>query len=324
MDEFALIQKFFQPLQDGSSASASNDFLIKIGDDAAVWKGQGNLAFSIDTLVEGVHFTSDIRPEDLGYRVLAVNLSDMAAMAAQPLFFTLAITLPRSDPEWLRRFASGLGELASQHNVLLVGGDTTCGPLTISVQIHGSCPNPIKRSAALVSDDVYVTGYLGDAAAGLKLWLETKSEGVTDTHQYLLQRFHRPTARVELATVLSPYLNSMLDVSDGLVSDLGHIAKTSDVDINIDTRLIPISHQLSSYFSEEEALKAALTGGDDYELAFTASSSYRSAIEEISNKFSIPVTRVGVVLEKGDPDCSGSVLLSPESFQLDKGGYNHF
>ncbi|GAA3910433.1 thiamine-phosphate kinase [Litoribacillus peritrichatus] len=324
MDEFALIQKFFHPLQGEDDDSSAEDFILKIGDDAAVWKGQGNLAFSIDTLVEGVHFTPDIPPEDLGYRVLAVNLSDLAAMAATPSFFTLAITLPEANPVWLEQFAQGMKTLAVHHGIALVGGDTTRGPLTITVQVHGDCPKPIKRSGACVGDDVYVTGFPGDAASGLKIWLDKRAQNLTETEAYLVDRFHRPTPRVELAQQLAPYLNSMLDVSDGLVSDLGHIAKASDVDLQVQVDWVTPSDQNVTCVGADSALKLALTGGDDYELAFTAPQKYRQEIADIAAQTGLPVTLIGRVHDKAEADRFGRVSLFPESYAVKQGGYNHF
>lgn len=322
MDEFTLIKTLFQPLQElGREEQASSSFLKKIGDDAAVWKGQGNLAFSIDTLVEGVHFTPDIPPDDLGYRCLAVNLSDLAAMSATPLFYTLAITLPKVEQAWLSAFVSGMENLARQHQIPLVGGDTTKGPLTITIQAHGSCPDPVYRDGAKVGDDVYVSGSLGDAAAGLKLWLDRNTLTLDEHKNYLIQRFHRPTPRVELGDALSGVAHAMLDVSDGLLADLTHIAEASDVSIMVDAHLLPLSDALLNSFDKHQAVECALTGGDDYELAFTAPVETCDAVQFLSKTLNIPITRVGSVASS---NTEASVQVKNAVIDVTRLGYNHF
>lgn len=327
MDEFTLIKTLFQPLQElGQEENASSSFLKKIGDDAAVWKGQGNLAFSIDTLVEGVHFTPDIPPEDLGYRCLAVNLSDLAAMSAVPLFYTLAITLPKVDSVWLTDFVSGMKTLAQDYQIPLVGGDTTKGPLTITIQAHGSCPKPVYRDGAKVEDDVYVSGTLGDAAGGLALWLD-KSEWIhDDSYRYLIQRFHRPTPRINLGCSLSDVAHAMLDVSDGLLADLTHIAHASDVSIVVNASALPISDSLRACFSEQQALEWALSGGDDYELAFTAPKAARAKLQALSRALNVPISRIGRVTASKDGALDGCSRVRVENASVDvtRPGYNHF
>ncbi len=332
MDEFTLIKTLFQPLQTvgQTQQDPEHGFLKKIGDDAAVWKGQGNLAFSIDTLVEGVHFTPDIPPEDLGYRCLAVNLSDLAAMAATPAFYTLAITLPSVDLPWISSFVQGIRTLAEQHDVPLVGGDTTRGPLTITLQAHGLCPQPVYREGACPGDDVYVSGTLGDAAAGLKLWLNReerhKDHNPAQSDSYLIERFHRPTPRIALGQALAGVATAMLDVSDGLLADLSHIAEASQVQLTVDARRLPLSSALVERFGESQASEWALTGGDDYELAFTAPRSAREILRQIAEKLGIQLTRIGQVAERDEMSSGerGSVQVEHALIELGQVGYNHF
>ncbi|GLQ33441.1 thiamine-phosphate kinase [Litoribrevibacter albus] len=330
MDEFALIQTLFQPLQEIGSeenASTGHGFLKKIGDDAAVWKGQGNLAFSIDTLVEGVHFTSDIPPYDLGYRCLAVNLSDLAAMSATPLFYTLAITLPEIHEPWLRAFVDGMRVLAERFHIPLVGGDTTKGPLTITIQAHGLCPHPVYRDGAQVGDDVYVSGSLGDAAAGLHLWLDRDSRSAASTHahskdeDFLIQRFHKPTPRIVLGQALSGIASAMLDVSDGLLADLRHIAEASGVSVVVDAQSLPISDALSRCFEMPQANEWALTGGDDYELAFTAPPDMEQKLQAVAKQSGIAITKIGRIETVNDTQ---KVSVENANVDLTRLGYNHF
>lgn len=325
MDEFELIKTIFHPLQHpaGEGDKSADSFLMKIGDDAAVWKGQGNLAFSIDTLVEGVHFTPDIPPKDLGYRVLAVNLSDLAAMSATPQFFTLAITLPSCQSEWLTQFALGMKALVDQYQIPLVGGDTTKGPLTITIQAHGLTANPVYRSGAQVGDDVYVSGGLGDAAAGLKLWLDGIRKPQSPDQCYLIERFHRPTPRIELGEALASVANAMLDVSDGLVADLSHMATASECIIEVDADKLPLSKSLLNTVDLDQATIWALSGGDDYELAFTVASSQRNRLKKISATLGVPLTRVGSVKPQTDAGKSlVKVINGPK--EIEASGYNHF
>jgi len=330
MDEFELIKTIFHPLQHpaGEGDKSADSFLMKIGDDAAVWKGQGNLAFSIDTLVEGVHFTPDIPPKDLGYRVLAVNLSDLAAMSATPQFFTLAITLPSCQSEWLKLFALGMKELVDQYQIPLVGGDTTKGPLTITIQAHGLTANPVYRSGAQVGDDVYVSGCLGDAAAGLKLWLDGIRNPDSSDQCYLIERFHRPTPRIELGEALATVATAMLDVSDGLVADLSHVATASQCAIELDAGKLPLSESLLKAVDQNQAKTWALSGGDDYELAFTVPSSQRDVLKQISEELGVSLTRIGSVKSPGNANKNNAnknlvnVINGPEAIKTS--GYNHF
>jgi thiamine-monophosphate kinase len=246
-----------------------DDVLLGIGDDAAllaVPAGQV-LAVSTDTLVAGMHFPADTDAFDVGWKSLAVNLSDLAAMGAEPAWATLALTLPQADADWVTQFAAGLAALAQPHRVALVGGDTTQGPLSITLTIHGFVPPGVAlvRSGARAGDGVYVTGTLGDAAAGLRL-----SSARQATPVPLTARLHRPTPRIAQGLLLRGRATACIDVSDGLVADLGHICAASGVGAQIDADALPASPQLIAAFGTDERRALQLAGGDDYELCFTA------------------------------------------------------
>lgn len=326
LGEFDLIREIFQPLQTFTSPDHRDSLVVGIGDDCAVWRNPGNLVFSIDTLVEGVHFTKDIPPSDLAYRALAVCLSDLAAMAAKPSFFTLALTLPDAREGWLKAFAGGLESLARQHHFPLVGGDTTRGPLTITIQVHGTTEQPILRSGARQGDVVYVTGHLGDAAAGLNVWLDKTDTVQFSKHQaYLVERFHRPTPRINESLLIAPFVNAMLDVSDGLLADLGHMAKASDFDIEVDPEKLPISIANRDVSGEQQAKVNALSGGDDYELAFTVASDRVIEFESFCLSHDIDVTKVGSVVAKEAGDKAGVArIIDGSDFQVVQSGYRHF
>ena len=261
MDEFSLISEFFDRRQ------ASNNVIVGIGDDGAVVSaGSEHQVHVFDTLVQGVHFPDDTPAADIAWRAVAVNLSDIAAMGAIPRWMTLGLTLPTADEEWLRRFSEGLFAAADEFKVSLIGGDTTAGPLVVvSVAMIGDAPEaPLLRSGAGVGDAVYVTGTLGDAAGGLALY----QDGVPD--ETLLQRFLRPTPRVDIGRALVGRATAAIDISDGLAGDLYKLIDASGVGADIDVDVLPISKALQARFDSKACRKLALMGGDDYELCFTA------------------------------------------------------
>ena len=278
MSEFSLIERWFTSL-----TPQRDDVSLGIGDDCAVLNcpEQQQLLVSIDTLVEGVHFFADVDPEALGHKALAVNLSDLAAMAATPAWFTLALTLPERNEAWLQRFSQGLLGLAQQHNIQLVGGDTTRGPLSISIQVHGFAERnkAVRRDGAKVGDHIFVSGSLGDAGAALQQrlgsWQATELS-VADK-QYLQQRLERPTPRNNLTALLRRYANAAIDISDGLLADLGHILKRSQVGARINVDQLPLSPVLKK-LTPEQAQGLALMSGDDYELCFTVAAEHVSAV----------------------------------------------
>ena len=270
-DEFSLIARYFAP------------FAPRIGDDCATLELDDGeiLATSIDTLVEGTHFFSDAPPEQVGYRAVVVALSDLAAMGADPRAITLALTLPEADETWVRQFARGVERATGDYDVELIGGDTTRGPLTISVQVMGALRENegIHRGSAQVGDKVFISGPTGDAAAALTV-MAGEWPGHLQHKEYLLRRFYQPTARTELGMQLQGIASSAIDISDGLLADAQHICDESDVGIRIDSQAIPLSAALESVPDHDVALTWALTGGDDYELLFTVPADRQDQVPE--------------------------------------------
>jgi len=263
--EFDIIYRYFSDLGRGEAVDLS------VGDDCAILclaDGE-RLATSVDTVVEGVHFPEDIFPEDLGFRAVSVAASDLAAMGATPLGMTVALTLPGVDELWLNAFSQGLARAVSDYRMPLVGGDTTRGPLTISVQVMGGVPahDALLRGGARVGDGVYVSGTLGDAAGALA-FLNGEWQPGPDHAEFLLDRYNLPRARIALGQQLLGRATAAIDISDGLLADAGHIAAASGVGIRIDPGALPISTALASHSRPEEILSWALGGGDDYELCF--------------------------------------------------------
>lgn len=300
MKEFELIENIFKRAS-MASIEGRQDLILGIGDDCAqvqVPEGQ-HLVFSMDTLVEGRHFPFDADPAAIGYRAVASCVSDLAAMGAKPAFFTLGLTLPDSDPQWLAAFAEGMAELAEPIGLVLVGGDTTKGPLTISLQVHGYIEPEfvVSRAGAKQGDDIYVTGELGDAAAAVPIMTgEMMVKG--DLYEHFYDAYWRPESRLIAAMALKRVVTSMLDISDGLVQDIQHILKASGVGAHIDSSLIPISDVLKQW-QPDSALQLALTGGDDYELCFSAPVSAREEILLITQTLHLPCRKIGQITETG-------------------------
>lgn len=259
-DEFSLIDKYFAPLSD------------KIGDDCALIDIPAGmrLVTSVDTLVENTHFYSDAPPYQIGYRAVVTALSDLAAMGAQPTALTLALTLPDSDESWLHQFSQGLAEALENHQVELIGGDTTRGPLTITVQVFGAVPadNMLTRAGGQAGDKIYVSGPLGDAAAALTV-MNGDWPGARQYREYLLLRFYQPMPRIDLGVQLLDIASACIDISDGLLADAHHLGKASGVKLHIEEDQVPLSTALLSVTDQRQAKQWALTGGDDYELLFT-------------------------------------------------------
>lgn len=251
------------------AAGARADVVLGIGDDGAVLMPPPGheLVVAIDTLVKGVHFPAATAPAAIGWKALAVNLSDLAAMGATPAWAVLALTLPEPDRHFVEAFADGFAQLAGQHHVALVGGDTTRGPLAVSVCVHGFVPRgkALRRDAARVGDGVYVTGTPGDAAAALR-GLDAPGEAA----RVLRERLDRPAPRVAAGSLLRDVAHACIDVSDGLLADLTHICRASGVGVELDVSRLPLSAALLAQVDIDTARTLALTGGDDYELCFTA------------------------------------------------------
>ena len=317
VNEFDLINEYFK-----RNRTRSDEVLVTIGDDAAVIRtsDKKDLVVSIDTLVTGVHFPLNTSPYDIGWKALAVNLSDMAAMAAKPAWFTLALTLPESSRDWLDAFSRGLFSIADQFNLPLVGGDTTRGPLSITIQIAGSVTKDkaVLRSGAQSGDDIYVSGALGDAALALSLL----QAGLTTDRiaSELLARLNRPEPRVKLAMALSELMHSAIDISDGLLADLQHMLTMSSLGAEIDTECLPKSPAfLTTFDSVEAGLGMQLNGGDDYELCFCAAVEHQDKIARIAAECAVSLTRIGKV-------CESQTICDRQGNALDqeRSGYQHF
>ena len=291
MNEFDLIQSYFNWEVTDPSVE------LGVGDDAALFNlNPGHqLVTSTDTLVEGVHFFKDDSPIDIAYKSLAVNLSDMAAMGATAKCYTLSLTIPELDKEWLKDFSSSLKESSKLFHVHLIGGDTTKGPLNISINMMGSIEinSPIKRSGANEGDDIYVSGELGSAALCLKKIKKGEIPLESD-----LNSLNRPIPRLELGSALKNLASSCIDVSDGLEQDLSHILKSSGVGAIIDTQELPLSDSVMHYVKDTNDWSLPLCGGDDYELCFTAGKSKRDKISAISESLGTRVTRIGEIISQ--------------------------
>ena len=315
MNEFALIRQVFMPV---AEATATPAVRLGPGDDGAVQRlpPDTELVFSIDTLVEGVHFPRKYSPRHLGWRSLAVAASDLAAMGADPVCFTLALTLPFSDSIWLKEFALGLSDAAKRFGLALAGGDTTRGPLTLSLQVHGTVPvgQAILRSGARPGDLIGVSGTLGDARAALN-WLD---EASPPRHaSALLDRYHHPEARLALGRLLRGKASAAVDVSDGLLADLSHILAASGAGARLIESAIPRSAALLALHSDD-ALAMALNGGDDYELCFTIAPDRWPLLEEAVSRDELTV--IGEVIAQSGMWLYDGCRDSPVASL----GYDHF
>jgi len=316
MTEFDLIRRYFTRPTPGA--------LLGVGDDAALLQvSEGHvLAVSTDMLVSGSHFFPDTDPFLLGHKTLAVNLSDMAAMGALPRWAILAIALPEADEAWLERFSAGFFALAQQYGVELVGGDTTRGPLNLCVTIMGEVPRgaALLRSGAKTGDEVWVSGRLGDAALALA-HLQGRIALSVAEFAACAPALHRPQPRVSLGIALRGIAGSAIDISDGLLGDLGHILDASKMAAEIDFSLLPISSELRGHAHQSLGKQCALSGGDDYELCFTAPAARHAAILSIGARLGLPLTCIGkVVAGRGCivHDAAGNPI------NLEASGYDHF
>lgn len=313
--EFSLIEQFFK------KTATRADVVLGIGDDAAlITMSPGELlVVAMDTLVEGVHFPVHTKAFDIGYKALAVNLSDFAAMGATPAWFTLGLTMPQAENEWLQAFSDGLFVLANRYNMQLIGGDTTRGPLSITIQVHGFVPphQALLRSSAKVGDKIYVSGTLGDAGLGL-LAVTGQCQLDNTSKPWVLQRLNRPEPRIELGVLLRGIASSAIDISDGLLADLQHILTASEVGATVDAKLLPFSAPLKSALSLNAATKMALTAGDDYELCFTIPPENESTLIARLKRLKVPCTCVGEIIDEAGLQLSGTSEALPSL------GYQHF
>ena len=326
MGEFELIERYFKrPPQRAQ---------VGVGDDCAIWMptpGQA-LAISSDMLVEGRHFLSTVDPAALGHKALAVNLSDLAACGATPCAFTLALALPQANDAWLSGFAQGLWALADAHGCDLIGGDTTRGPLTIAITVWGELPpgQALLRSAAQVGDDIYISGVVGQARMALEVF-RGQLRLPSDAFARARARMERPTPRVALGQALRGVAHAAIDLSDGLLGDLGHIMKASGVGADIDTRWLRHASDGDTAWPAHcpdlaalpwaQTLACGLTGGDDYELLFTAAPEHRAAVWAAAQTSATPVSCVGHITP------SGLRVLDPQGQAIDVSrltSFDHF
>lgn len=313
MNEFSLIKTYF----DGISPHR-DDVLFGIGDDAAcVQIPQGmDLLVSTDTLVEGVHFLKQWDAYDIAMRAVNVNVSDMAAMAATPCWVSLAITLPMVDKPWLKRFSLGLSEALHRYHIALIGGDTTKGPLTISLTIHGLVPKgqAVRRKGAKVGDVIMVSGALGGAALAVSLLSDTTMN--VESKEILMDKLLRPKPRIDLIEFLRAHASAAIDISDGLTADLNHLLEASHVGATLELSGIPV-HPLVQQIQENNAIAFAISGGDDYEICFTLS---RNAVKYFADP-ALNCHCVGVIeSELG----LRAKTVSGDIVPLQAKGYTHF
>ncbi len=310
--EFDLIRRYFD-------RGPSRRVALGIGDDCALLAPATgcDLAVSTDMLVAGTHFFDDVDPEALGHKALAVNLSDLAAMGARPLAFTLALALPRADEVWLEAFSRGLFSLADRHGCELVGGDTTRGPLNVCITVFGEVPHgaALRRDHAEPGDDLWLSGSTGAAAHAL--WCRQQGQPL-DADDPAQVRLDRPEPRVSLGLFLRHLARAAIDVSDGLLADLGHVCRRSRVGAEVDWNRIPLPAALRAR-APEDAMRLALAGGDDYELLFTAAPENRSALEACSLPHG--VSRIGRIVSG-----EGVRVLDARGARIDTDvrGFEHF
>lgn len=319
--EFELIRRFFVR---SDSAAAGSGVLLGIGDDAALLNlPQGtDLAASVDTIVAGRHFPQMSDARCIGHRALAVNLSDMAAMGATPAWATLALTMPSADFDWLEKFAAGFFELAAAHAVALVGGDTTRGPLTVSVQILGSVPHgsALRRGGAAAGNILAVSGTLGDAAAGLAFLQAPPATTRPPEAEQLVQRFNYPTPRVRLGLAARGIASAAMDLSDGLIGDLPKLAQASGLAAHVCVEALPLSAALRKSAALGQARDWALAGGDDYELLFAVPPSRFPELKSAADQLNLTLTPIGELHAGAGVTWS----LNGEDFVPVVSGYDHF
>lgn len=314
MAEFDLIARI------SARAKSRDDVALGIGDDAALLRVPADklLVVATDTLNAGVHFPHETAPADIGWKALAVNLSDLAAMGAQPAWCTLSLSLPDSDAAWLDTFLDGFLALADLFGVALVGGDTTRGPLSVCVTVHGFVDETrvLRRDAARIGDEVWVTGTLGDAAGALAQWQAKQS-----IDPVLRPRFDRPMPRIAAGIALAGIAHAGIDVSDGLLADLGHICIASGVGAEIEIDALPASSALQAAFGSAARSALQASGGDDYELCFTVVADQREVVVRVAQETGIAITRIGRVVAGSGVH---AVLADGTEWMPPRAGYIHF
>ncbi len=308
--EFQIIKQYFE-----QHARYDKSVVLGIGDDCALISSTPNThqAISVDTSIGGVHFPEDASAFDIAYRALNISLSDLAAMGAQAKWYTLALTLPNLDEVWLSEFSRGLFQAANNSRVHLIGGDTTRGPLSITVQVQGEVPvdKALKRSGANLGDYIYVSGVLGDAGAGLAVYQKRIPE--SETTRQLLKAYLNPEPCLGLGVSLREIASSCIDISDGLLADLGHILRASSVGAEVDITKIPLSDALKAEVDNNEALTLALSAGDDYQLCFTSRLSPDAMT--VDNSYCIGKIVAGHELR---------LMNQPAGLEINTPGFDHF
>jgi len=312
--EFDLIRRI------AAKVSPRQETRLGIGDDCALVQiPQGHeLAITVDTMVEGTHFLKGTNPRHLGHKLLAVNLSDLAAMGAEPLWCTLALTLPDLDPIWIEAFLEGFFNLAKSHHIEVIGGDTTQGPRAMTVQALGKIPTgeALRRSHAKVGDLIYISGPLGGAGLGLKM----RQNLTTIQDKAAIDALECPTPRTALGQALRGIAHACIDISDGLLADLGHILNSSEVGATIDIEAIPLLASVKSYCTATGDMEFPLTSGDDYELCFTVPSDQRGRVDSLLKQHQLEGRVIGeIVKNKGL-----HVLQGGQPLLLKGKGYEHF
>jgi thiamine-monophosphate kinase len=316
IDEFSLISNYFKEL------TGQQDVAVGIGDDAAIINSQKKhqIAVATDTLVASVHFPEDASAEQIATRALCVNLSDMAAMGALPKWFTLALTMPQAlvSSDWLQGFSQGLAKISKQYDVSLIGGDTTAGPLTISITVLGEIPmsQGLCRDGAKSGDIIYVSGTLGDGAAALQ---QLKKPDLVQNNR-LLERFYQPQPQIKLGLGLVEYASACIDISDGLVADLNHLSQASALTASINSESLPIHTDIKQAYPEQSK-QWALTGGDDYQLCFTVPLDKQKAFEHWAKSNYFVVTAIGNMEVL---DHNHSLKIDNQVISITSGGYAHF
>ncbi|HEY3599823.1 MAG TPA: thiamine-phosphate kinase [Paraburkholderia sp.] len=329
LSEFSLIDRFFAR-RAARGRRAAGAATLGIGDDCALLAPRAGetLAISTDMLVEGRHFFADIDPRALGHKALAVNLSDLAAMGAQPQAFTLAFSLPRADEAWLAAFSDGLFELAERFDCELIGGDTTGGPLNLCITVFGSVPphEALRRDAAQLGDDIWISGTLGDARAGLGIARGEWTAATGGDAASFRHALERPEPRIALGLALRGVAHAALDLSDGLAGDLMHILERSRMNASVDVDALPRSAALRR-LSPDVQRRCTIAGGDDYELCFTAPVTARASIEKLSEIAGVPVTRVGTISAQDSAAAAPAITWHDAAgtpLTLTLQGFDHF
>lgn len=320
--EFELIKRYFHwPSNDESIAKG-------VGDDCALLNiqtlgtGGEQLAVSMDTLVAGTHFPDDATAAEIASRAFCTALSDLAAMGARPLWFTLGLTLPSTNEQWLQEFSVSLKTISQHYHCALIGGDTTRGPLAVTIQVHGAVNSPLQRSRATAGDQIFVTGTLGDGAAALRL-LQNKMTAQAGDGEYLKQHFYRPKAQIAAGQLLSHYIHCAIDISDGLLADLQHIANASQVDMDIQVKQLPLSPAYKNTVGAAQWQLAA-SGGDDYQLAFTVPASQQVKIDHLITHQQLNASAIGWVRECSSDIPQVNCYDGERALDITTRGYQHF